>query len=45
MRTTVSGAVSKGRYARNVFNGVEANQGPYKLTGSENEAYIIVTKF
>jgi hypothetical protein len=42
MRTTVSGAVSKGKYARNVFNGQEANQGPYRLTGSDNESFIVV---
>ncbi|MBL0340200.1 MAG: hypothetical protein IPP71_04330 [Bacteroidetes bacterium] len=42
MRTTFSGAISKGKFARNVFNGLEANQGPYKLVGSENESFIIV---
>ena len=36
------GAVSKGRYARNVLVPMEGNQGPYKLTGVNNETYIIV---
>ncbi|OFX88017.1 MAG: hypothetical protein A2W99_11325 [Bacteroidetes bacterium GWF2_33_16] len=40
--TTISGAVAKGKYCRKTFNGQEGNQGPYKLSGCENELYIIV---
>ncbi len=36
------GAVSKGRYAKNVIAPIEGNQGPYKLTGTNNENYIVV---
>jgi len=42
MHLTSSVAISKGKFSKNVFNGTEGNQGPYKLTGSENEAFIII---
>lgn len=38
----LTGAVSRGKYNSNSFNGTDGVQGPYRLTGSNNEINILV---
>ncbi|MCX7877510.1 MAG: hypothetical protein N2510_02590, partial [Ignavibacteria bacterium] len=38
----LSGALSRGRFNTNFFNGTDGVQGPYRLTGVDNEINIIV---
>jgi len=37
-----SGAIVKGKYKKIQFNGIEANQGPYKLSDFNSNTYILI---
>ena len=38
----VTGAVSRGKFNSNKFNGIDGVQGPYRLSGADNEINILV---
>lgn len=42
LKSSISASIAKGKFRRQEINGIEGNQGPYKLNGENNESYIIV---
>jgi hypothetical protein len=42
MNFKMEGGVARGKFRRQEFQGVEGNQGPYRLTGNDGESQLII---
>jgi hypothetical protein len=42
LQSSISFSIAKGQFSRNIFDGKEGNQGPYRLTGNNGETFIII---
>jgi hypothetical protein len=42
LKSELTAGLAKGKYNKLKINGIEGNQGPYRLFGSDNETYIII---
>jgi len=42
MKVTAGAAISKGKFARDEIQAIDGNLGPYRLSGTDNENFIVV---
>lgn len=42
IKVFASGALVRGKFTSYIFNGVEGNQGPYKIIGGNNEQFFLI---